>query len=156
RLRAAGLKKQADEVLAARSFGAMLDRARDATAALTVAVEPGRGGVPLAVLERDSAVNKKLDGLALAAKSFVKRTTIAEVTEAKSLAFADSVLKAQTGAAVIRLLVPSVNQILGLSGQSVTRGPLFRVIDGSESVSDLEGVASIGPDTTGRTFRIAN
>jgi hypothetical protein len=32
RLRAAGLKKQADEVLAARAFGAMIDRARDAAA----------------------------------------------------------------------------------------------------------------------------
>lgn len=160
RLRAAGLKKQADEVLAARCFGAMLDRARDAAAALTVAVEPGRGAVPLATLERDSAVRRTLEALMVAAKSFVRRAGIAGVTEASSLAFADAVLKAKPGAAVIRLVVSRVNQILGLSDKSVIRGALFRVIDGSESAEDLEeGAASIEPDRTGRTgrtFRIAN
>jgi hypothetical protein len=157
RLRAAGRKEQANEVLAALAFGAMLDRARDAAAALTVAVEPGRGGVKIAVLERDSAVSRELDRLVHAAKSFVKKATIASVTEANSLAFANAVLKAQAGAAVIRLLVSRADQILGLSDRSVIRGALFRVVDGSESVTDLEeGAASIEPDRTGRTFRIAN
>lgn len=173
RLRAEGLKKQADEVLAARSFGAMLDRARDAAAALTVAVEPGRGGVPISVLERDKAVTRTLDALATAAKSFVKRAAIAGVTESTSLAFADAILQAKSRAAVIRLVVSRVGQVLSLSEKSVIRGALFRVIDGSESVEDLEeGAASIEPDkqqelrragvtrdeatATGRTFRIAN
>ena len=157
RLRAEGLEKQADEVLAARSFGAMLDRARDAAAALTVAVEPGRGGVPLAVLERDKPVKRGLEALAIAAKSFVKRAAVAGVTESTSLAFADGVLRAKNEAALIRLVVSRVDQILGLSEKSVIRGALFRVIDSSESVEDLEdGAASIEPDRTGRTFRIAN
>ena len=157
RLRAKGLKKQADEVLAARSFGAMLDRARDAAAAVTVAVEPGRGGIPLATLERDSAVRRTLDALAVASKSFVKRAAVAGVSESSSLAFADAVLKAEPGAAVIRFVVSRVGQILGLSDKSVIRGALFRVIEGSESVEDIEeGAASIEPDRTGRTFRIAN
>lgn len=157
RLRGDGLKKQADEVLAARSFGAMLDRARDAAAALTVAVEPGRGGVPFAVLERDKPVKRGLEALAVAATSFVKSVAMAGVTESSSLAFADAVLKAKHDASVIRLVVSRVDQILGLSEKSVVRGALFRVIDGSESVEDLEeGAVSIEPDRTGRTFRIAN
>lgn len=157
RLRAEGLKQQADNVLAARSFGAMLDRARDAAAALTVAVEPGRGGVPLATLERDSAVRRTLAALTVASKTFVKRAGIAGVTEPSSLAFADAVLKAKPEAAVIRLVVSRVTQVLSLSERSVIRGALFRVIDGSESAEDLEdGAASIEPDRTGRTFRIAN
>ncbi|MGH9460762.1 MAG: hypothetical protein ACRD1X_06065, partial [Vicinamibacteria bacterium] len=85
------------------------------------------------------------------------RAAVARVTEWSSLAFADAILKAKPGAAVIRLVVVRVNQILGLSDKSVIRGALFRVIDGSESAEDLEeGAASIEPDRTGRTFRIAN
>lgn len=157
RLRAARLKKQADEVLAARSFGAMLDRARDVVAALTVAVEPGRGGVHLATLERDSSVRRSLESLTVASKNFVYRAGIAGVTERSGLAFADAIMKAKPGAAVILLIVGRVNQILGLSDKSVIRGALFRVINVSESAKDLEeGAASIEPDRTGRTFRIAN
>jgi hypothetical protein len=158
RLRAAGLKKQADEVLAARAFGATLDRARDCAASLTIAVEPGRGGVPIATLEHDSAVTRALEDLAIASKLFVKRAAIAGVTEASSLAFADAVLKGKGGAAVIRLVVSRAGKILGLSDKSVIRGALFRVIDGSEPVEGVEDdVADIEPDNrTARTFRIAN
>jgi hypothetical protein len=157
RLRAAGLKEQADEVIAARAFGAMLDRARDATAALTKVVEPGRGGVPVAVLERDASVRRALGVLSVASKSFRKKAGIAGVTEPTALAFANAILQAKDGATAIRFLVSRVDQILGLSDRSVIRGALFRVIDGSESLADLEeGASSIEPDNTGRTFRIAN
>jgi hypothetical protein len=50
RLRKAGHHEQANEVIAARAFGAVLDRARDAVASLTHKVEPARGGVNLATL----------------------------------------------------------------------------------------------------------
>lgn len=157
RLRTAGLKKQADEILAALSFGKMLDRARDVAAAITVAVEPARGGVPLATLERDSSVRRSLDFLLVAAKSFLKRADISGIAEWSSLAFADAILKAQTGEVVIRLVVSRIDQILGLSDKSVIRGALFRVIGVPEFPENIEeGAASIEPDPTGRTFRIAN
>jgi hypothetical protein len=173
RLRAGGQKKQADEILAARSFGAVLDRARDAAAALTVAVEPGRGGVPLWVLERDKPLARTLDALVTASDTFRKRAAIAGVTESSSLAFADAVIKAKRDAALIRLVVSKVDQILGLSEKSVIRGALFRVIGVTETLEDVEeGFGSIEPDkrygprhfaaardkatVTERTFRIAN
>jgi hypothetical protein len=116
--------------------------------------------VPVAVLERHPAVKKAFGSLAVAAKNFEKRARTAGVTveeEPTSLEFAKAVLKAEADAAVIRLLVSRVEQILALSEKSVIRGALFRVIGGSESVADLEeGAARIEPDRTGRTFRIAN
>ena len=45
----------------------------------------------------------------------------------------------------------------GLADGSVTRGPLFRLVDGTDEGRGLEdGAASIEPDRTGRTFRVAN
>ena len=47
--------------------------------------------------------------------------------------------------------------MLALSDGAVVRGPLFRVIDGTDAAAGIEdGAASLEPDRTGRTFRIAN
>jgi hypothetical protein len=156
RLRETGHREQADEVVAARAFGAVLDRARDAVAAVTRAVQPGRGGVKLATLVNDSALRKAISALRAAAKNYVEKANAAAVKEATSLAFADAVVAAEDSEA-IRLLVRRAGEVLGLADGSVVRGPLFRVIDGTDETSDLEdGAASIEPDRTGRTFRIAN
>ena len=84
RLRDAGHRKQANEIIAARAFGAVLDRARDAIAELTQAVEPGRGGVPVATLARDVAVRRGLVALQAAAKNFLSKAATAGVTEPMS------------------------------------------------------------------------
>jgi hypothetical protein len=154
RLRDAGHRKQADEVIAARAFGAVLDRARDATAEVTRAVEPGRGGVPVATLGRDAAVRKALVALNAAAKNFSSKADTAGVTEPTSRAFADALLAANDEMQFIRFLVGRVGEVLSLSDGFVIRGALFRRIESLDSLE--EGAASIEPDRTGRTFRIAN
>lgn len=156
RLREAGHHEQANEVVAARAFGAVLDRTRDAVAELTRVVEPARGGELLATVARDAALRRALGALRRAGKSFVEKATAAGVTESSSRAFADAIVGADDQQA-IRLLVGSVGEVLGLADGSVIRGALFRVIDTTDDGRDLEdGAESIEPDRTGRTFRIAN
>lgn len=156
RLREAGHHEQANAVIAARAFGAVLDRARDSVATLTHAVEPGRGGVKLATLANDSALKVAIKDLRAAAKSYVEKANTAKADEPTSRAFADAVAVADDCEA-IRLLVRRAGEVLGLADGSVVRGPLFRVVDATDEARDLEdGAASLEPDRTGRTFRIAN
>jgi hypothetical protein len=156
RLREDGHRDQANQVIAARAFGAVLDRARDAVASLTRAVEPGRGGVKLATLVTDSGLKRSFKDLRSAAKSYVEKANTAKVDEPTSRAFADAVVVADDSEA-LRLLVRRAGDVLGVADGSVVRGPLFRVVDASNEAGDLEdGAASIEPDRTGRTFRIAN
>jgi hypothetical protein len=156
RLRDAGHRERANEVVVARAFGAVLDRARDAVAKMTRAVEPGRGGVKLATLANDSALRRAMKDLRAAAKNYVEKANTASVKEVTSRSFADAVVAADDAEA-IRLLVRRAGEVLGLADGSVVRGPLFRVVDATDETGDLEdGAESIEPDRTGRTFRIAN
>jgi hypothetical protein len=160
RLRQAGHSKQANEVAAALSFGAVLDRARDATSVLTRRVEPARSGVPIATLARDAKVRNSLGALKTACTHFLAKAATAEVTESTSRVFSKS-LEGVDDEQTIRVLVRRVGQVLNLSDVSVIRGPLFRVVDASLEAAEKEGAledgaASIEPDRTGRTFRIAN
>ena len=156
RLRAAGHHEQANEVVAAHAFGAVLDRARDAVAYLTRAVEPGRGGVKLAALASDFEVRRAVKDLRVAAKNYVEKANAASVKEPTSRYFADAVVAAGDADA-IRLLVARAGEVLSLADGSVVRGPLFRVIVATSNPLDVEdGAESIEPDRTGRTFRIAN
>jgi len=156
RLRNDGHGAQADQVVAARAFGAVLDRSRDAVARLTRTVETARGGVKLATLVADSSVKRALKDLRSAAKNYMDKANTAGVNEPTSRAFADAAAVADD-AETIRLVVRRAGEVLGLADGVVVRGALFRVIDGADEASDLEdGAASIEPDRTGRTFRIAN
>lgn len=161
RLREAGHHEQANEVIAARAFGAVLDRARDAVASLTCAVEPARGGVKLATLATDRGIKAAFKDLRSATKSYVEKANTAGVDEKDSRKFIKEVADADDGEA-IRLMVRRAGEVLGLADGSVVRGPLFRVVDATDAdaadeAGDLEdGAASIEPDRTGRTFRIAN
>ena len=155
-LRKAGHCEQANEVVAARAFGAVLDRARDAVARLTRAVESGRGGMKLTTLASDSALGRSIKDLRTASKNYLEKANTAGVKEATSRSFADAVVSGDDTEA-IRVLARRSGDVLGLADGSVTRGPLFRVVDGLDEAGGLEdGAASIEPDRTGRTFRIAN
>lgn len=156
RLRAAGHREQANEVIAARAFGAVLDRARDAVAILTRAVEPARGGVKLATLATDPGIKRAFKDLRSATKNYVEKANTARVNEPTSRVFADAVAAADDGE-VIRLIVRRAGEVLGLADGAVIRGALFRAVDAADEAGDLEdGAATIEPDRTGRTFRIAN
>jgi hypothetical protein len=156
RLREDGHRDQADEVIAARAFGAVLDRARDAVANLTRAVEPGRGGVKLATVVTAPGLKRAVKDLRSAVMNYTEKANTAKVNEPTSRAFSDALAAADDSQA-IRMLVHRAGELLGLADSSVVRGPLFRVVDASDEARDLEdGAASIEPDRTGRTFRIAN
>lgn len=156
RLRAEANREQADQVLAARAFGAVLDRARDTVASLTHAVEPARGGVKVAVLAADRELRRAIKDLRSATMNYVKRADTAGVNEPTSRRFADEVAAADDGE-TIRFLIHRAGGVLSFADAYVVRGPLFRVVDAAENAADLEdGAASIEPDRTGRTFRIAN
>jgi hypothetical protein len=156
RLRQEGHREQANEVLAARAFGAVLDRARDAVASLTGAVEPARGGVTLNNLVADSLLRRTFKDLRLATKNYKEKANTAGVNEPTSHAFADRIAAAGD-AEVIRLLVTRAGELLGFADGCVVRGPLFRVVETTDETSDLEdGATTMEPDRTGRTFRIAN
>jgi len=156
RLRNGGHKEQADQIVAARAFGAVLDRARDAMASLTRVVEPARGGVKVSTLAADSEIIRAFKDLRSTARNYVEKANVAGVNEPTSRAFADAVAAADD-AETIRLVVQRADEVLGIADNSVMRGPLFRVVNGADEANDLEdGAASIEPDRTGRTFRIAN
>jgi hypothetical protein len=159
-LRKAGHSEQANEIVVARAFGTMLDRARDTVAILTHAVELGRGGVKLANLARDSALKKSIKDLRTTSKNYVGKVNELNAVAIKGVAtsrdFSNAVVAGEDMEA-IRILVERCGKLLGLADGVVTRGPLFRVVDATDEGSALEdGVASIEPDGTGRTFRIAN
>lgn len=156
RLREAGHHEQAAQLVAARAFGALLDRARDAVASLTRAVEPERGGVKLATALGDADLRQSLKALRTAATNYLAAAHAAGVNEATSRAFADATINADDRGAV-QLLVRRAGEVLALAEGSVVRGPRFRVVDPAAEVTDLEdGAASAEPDRTGRTFRVAN
>jgi hypothetical protein len=154
RLRDAGRRKQADEVVAAFAFGAVLDRARGVVAKLTRAIEPERGGVQLAKLAHAPALKRAMKDLRAIAVGYAQKADAANVAEPASRAFADAVAAANDCDA-IKLVVSRAGEVLGLADGSVVRGALFRVIDATHDVADPEE-GSAEPDWTGRTFRIAN
>lgn len=148
RLRDDGHRKQADEVIAALAFGAVLDRARDVTAEITRAVEPGRGGVPVVTLARETAIRKSLVALRAAAKNFSTKASTAGITEPTSRAFVGALLGFDDELQAIRFLVARVAQVLGLSDDSVYRGALFRVVDGTESLTVLRRAPQVSNPTS--------
>jgi hypothetical protein len=155
-LREAGHRDQANEVVAARAFGAMLDRARDTVGALTRAVQPARNGVPVTTLADDSTLRSSLRRLRSSAENYTDKANVAGITERSSHIFADAV-RAAADAEAIRLLVQRADEVFALADGAVVRGGKFRPIGGIDDAADLEdGTAAIEPDRTGRTFRIAN
>lgn len=157
RLRRAGNRTQADEVIAARAFGAMLDRARGVVAELTRVIEPARGGVAVAEIVRDKDLRAAVRALRTAAEQLTEKAKLVDTArESTSTVFADAIRKSDDHECV-RHVVARAGEVLCLAGGHVTRGGLFRVIRSSDALEGVEeGSSRIEPDHTGRTFRIAN
>ena len=161
-------EQQANEIVAARAFGAMLDRTRDAVASLSIAVEPARKGVNVAALAANSSVMNPCMDLRTAANSYIDKANATNEREPTSRSFANAVIAADE-CETIRFLVRRAGELLALADGSVVRGPLFRtiVVSNANDVNDddeddlEDGASKIEPDRkdrlrTGRTFRIAN
>jgi hypothetical protein len=165
RLRREGHEAQAAEIVAARAFGAMLDRARDVIGELTRAIEPKP--ISVAALAKEKSIARALLSLKQSAHSFVEKAEKASIDSSKeptshAFAFAKTILNAADSEQAIRFMVSKSGTVIRLSDEFVAPGDLFRVIDAGESTGDQEeGATSIEPDIaqqhqTGRTFRIAN
>ena len=140
----------------------MLDRARALIAVLTSdRLGIGRRPKSVSVLVKDKKLGGAIGDLRAATKNYVDKAKTAKVNPPKSRAFADEVAAADDGEA-IKLMVRRAGEVLGLADGSVVRGPLFRIVDATDrdatdkSGSLEDGAASIEPDRTGQTFRIAN
>lgn len=155
-LRKDGHSHQATEVSAAQAFGAVLDRLREAVSCLTHAIRTARGGVEVARLIKDVRLTRALRDVRLATDRYVVKATRARITESTSHEFAAR-LHAADERESVRLIVRRSGELLCLADDKVFRGSLFRRVSTVDDESALEdGAASIEPDRTGRTFRIAN
>jgi hypothetical protein len=157
RLRKAGHRTQADEVIAARAFGAVLDRTRAVVVELTRVIEPARGGVAITDIVRDKGARAAVRALRTAAEQLMEKVRLVDTArEPTSTGFADAIKKTNDNECV-RHVVARAGDILCLAGGNVLRGGLFRLLRSSDSLDGLEeGSSRIEPDHTGRTFRIAN
>lgn len=152
-LRRRGHVAQAREILAARSFGALLDRSTELVAPITTLVEPARRGVTPSSLTTDRKVAAAAEGLRLAARAFLRRADEAVIVEATSRAYALEIQSAGDDATLLERVVARAPRLLSRADGAITRGPLFRVL-GEDGDDDLDAIPE--PDRTGRTFRIAN
>jgi len=163
RLREKGHGTQADEVLAAYAFGSMIDRARDLAAVLSLKVQETRAGLPRSAIGRDAEFKRTAAALQTAAKSFRSKAEVAKFSEPKSNAFVHALESADV-VATASLVAKSTPEVFSIADDRVMRGPLFRLVENSESMQDLEAEAaregdaaeSIEPDRTNQTFRLAN
>jgi hypothetical protein len=156
-LRRAGHDPQAAQIVAARAFGAMLDRARDVVAHISKTVQPHRDGIRVAELTGE--VTRLFDNLREAAKAFTAKADDADVHEPTCRQFANVASSEQSAEANVRFLVGRVDKILAITDGRVARGPLFRVVSPSE-LSEYDDIPAerdpLAREQTDRTFRIGN
>lgn len=164
RLRERGHGSQADEVLAAYAFGVMLDRARDLASLLSTKVEETRAGFGLRDSGRDPQLKQAAASLQEAAKNYREKADTAAFSEARSRAFVRALDGAGAVASVVEVVARSAPQIFSVADDRVMRGSLFRIVETSASMQDIEaeaaresdGAEAIEPDRTNQTFRLAN
>jgi hypothetical protein len=163
RLREMGHGLQADEVLVAYTFGSMIDRARDVASVLSTKVREARAGLSCDKAGRDPLVRQGVSALQDAARTYGAQSDVAKFSEAKSRAFVRA-LAGANAAAVVSLVARSTPEIFSLADDRVMRGALFRLVENSSSMQELERGAAhdaeeaeaIEPDRTKQTFRLAN
>jgi len=163
RLREKGHVSQADEVLAAYAFGAMIDRARDLAAALSIRVQETSTGLPRSSFGKDVELKRTAAALQSAAKNFRNKAEIAKFSEPKTQTFVHALVSADVSGTV-SLVAKSTPEVFSIADDRVMQGTLFRLVENSSSMQDLEAEAardgdaaeSIEPDRTNQTFRLAN
>jgi hypothetical protein len=155
RLREAGHRAQADDVVAARSFGAVLDRTRGAIAALTFAIESTRVGEKASALATESGVRRALADLRSASKRFLEKADVARVSERTGRQYAHAVIQG-ADVAVVMDLARRGGELFSVGDGVVRHGSLYRILDGADDEEVEEDAESLEPDRTGRTFRIKN
>lgn len=126
-LQRAGRLEQAAHIALARSFGLMLDRARDVVAAITLEVQTSREGVRIVDLFVDAETKHRVLELKRSSNMFLEKLKKTPVPETSAAVFASS-LDASDEPGAIRQLVASCPLLLNYAGTRVIRGPRFRTI----------------------------
>lgn len=155
-LAAAGWVGQAADIVAARAFGALLDRTREFAGALTPLVEQQGGSAKVAELAKADAVASAARQLRVAATAFLTRAGLAGVVEPISQDFARQIHEAKDDSHLTAVVVSQPNTLLGLDGAMLRRGPLFRVLIGADAAVGEASGEPPDPLASDRTFRISN
>jgi hypothetical protein len=140
----------------------VLDRARDAVAAMTKALDSERLGLALPILAQDEQVEQSTADLRAAATNYLQATDTAAVNEPYSRRFAEDIRDAENPR-ILEVLVQRAEGLFALADRIVVWGSSPQIVkptqdeEGAQDVADLEdGALSLEPDRTGRTFRIKN
>jgi hypothetical protein len=157
-LRDAGHVAHADDVVAARSFGFMLDRARDVAALISERVHESKQGWPVAETAGDQDIKAAVGHLKESGKDFLRDADAAKFAEPKSRAFAQAL--AGNIVPVVTHVARATKEVFSVAEQRVMQGPLFRVVETTDAMraalESEDGADALEPDSTGRTFRLAN
>lgn len=159
RLRDDGHVEHADDVVAAHSFGMLLDRARDLAALVSTRVDEAKLGWPLAEVTDDKDIKGAVAALQSTGAHFLKHAETAKFDEARSRLFARALDKDVTD--VVADVARATSEVFSVAESRVMRGPLFRIVESSaatrQALEDAEdGADAREPDSTHQTFRLAN
>jgi hypothetical protein len=161
RLRDAGHVEHADDVVAAHSFGMMIDRARDLAALVSARVDEAKFGWPLAEATEDREIKNAVAALKASGALFLKKADAAKLDESKSRAFARALEKDIVE--VVQSVARATPEVFSVAENRVMRGPLFRIVESSVAMREAfenketeDGADALEPDSTHQTFRLAN
>jgi hypothetical protein len=159
RLRDAGHVAHADDVVAAHSFGMLLDRARDLAALVSTRVDEAQRGWPLAEVTVDEEIEVAVAALKVAGAKFLLDAEPARFDEARSRGFARALEKDVEE--VVTCVARAASEVFSVAEDRVMPGPLFRVVESSAAMRQAleeaeDGADAREPDSTHQTFRLAN
>ena len=161
RLREAGHIVHADDVVAAHSFGMMIDRARDLAALVSTRVDEAKLGWSLAEATRDTGIKNAVKALTASGAVFLKKAETAKFDEPRSRAFVRALEKEISE--VVASVARATSEVFSVAENRVMRGPLFRIVESSTAMREAlekkdteDGADALEPDRTHQTFRLAN
>ncbi|HET9621324.1 MAG TPA: hypothetical protein VFP84_08165 [Kofleriaceae bacterium] len=159
RLRNAGHVAHADDVVAAHTFGMLLDRARDLATLVSTRVDEAQLGWPLAEVPGDMEIKGVVAALKTIGAQFLKCAETAKFDEAKSRVFARALEKDVED--VVAYVARATSEVFSVAEDRVMRGPLFRIVESSAAMRQAleeaeDGADAREPDSTHQTFRLAN
>jgi hypothetical protein len=159
RLRDAGHVAHADDVVAAHSFGMLLDRARDLAALVSTRVDATKLGWPLAEATGDKEIKAAVAALNVVGAKFLQHAESAKFDEARSRGFARALEKDVED--VVAYVARATSEVFSVAENRVMRGALFRIVESSAAMRQAleeaeDGADAREPDSTHQTFRLAN
>jgi hypothetical protein len=159
RLRDAGHVAHANDVVAAHSFGMLLDRARDLAALVSTRVHATKHGWPLAEATGDKEIKAAVAAMKVVGAKFLQHAASAKFDEARSRGFARALENDVEDVAAY--VARATSEVFSVAENHVMRGPLFRIVESSAAMRQAleeaeDGVDAREPDSTHQTFRLAN